>query len=66
MGEKNITWPDCPNYFAVSSGTTGETSKRIPVTDAMVKSILNNGTQQVGLPNKNGANFLGRIVGDFF
>jgi hypothetical protein len=46
-GEKNITWPDSPDYFALSSGTTGKTSKRIPVTDAMIKSIRKAGIQQV-------------------
>jgi len=46
-GEENVTWPDSPDYFALSSGTTGKTSKRIPVTDAMVKSIRKAGIQQV-------------------
>ncbi|SHI46530.1 GH3 family domain-containing protein [Pseudozobellia thermophila] len=46
-GENDITWPGRPDYFALSSGTTGKTSKRIPVTDAMVKSIRNAGIQQV-------------------
>ena len=46
-GEKDITWPGSPDYFALSSGTTGKTNKRIPVTDAMVKSIRNAGIQQV-------------------
>lgn len=46
-GEPNITWPGDPDYFALSSGTTGKTSKRIPVTDAMVRSIRKAGIQQV-------------------
>lgn len=46
-GKSNITWPDSPDYFALSSGTTGKTSKRIPVTDAMIKSIRNAGIQQL-------------------
>ncbi|EWH14392.1 GH3 auxin-responsive promoter [Cellulophaga geojensis KL-A] len=46
-GEENITWPNSPDYFALSSGTTGKTSKRIPVTDDMVKAIRNAGIQQV-------------------
>ncbi|MFS4446470.1 GH3 auxin-responsive promoter family protein [Maribacter sp. 2307UL18-2] len=46
-GKKNITWPGSPDYFALSSGTTGTTSKRIPVTDSMVKSIRKAGIQQV-------------------
>lgn len=40
----NITWPGKPNYLALSSGTTGKKSKRIPVTDAMLAS-----TRSVGL-----------------
>lgn len=46
-GKKNITWPERPDYFALSSGTTGSSSKRIPVTDAMITSIKNAGIQQV-------------------
>ncbi len=44
---ENVTWPGYPDYYALSSGTTGKTSKRIPVTDAMIKSIQNAGVQQV-------------------
>ena len=46
-GEEDITWPGTPDYFALSSGTTGNTSKRIPVTDEMISSIRNAGIQQV-------------------
>lgn len=46
-GEENITWPDSPDYFALSSGTTGKTSKRIPVTEAMVLAIRQAGIKQV-------------------
>ena len=46
-GESNITWPGKPSYFALSSGTTGKTSKRIPVTDAMIDAIRNAGIKQV-------------------
>ncbi len=35
----DITWPGQPEFFALSSGTTGKESKRIPVTDAMLESI---------------------------
>ena len=59
-GEENITWPNSPDYFALSSGTTGKTSKRIPVTDDMVKAIRNAGIQQVlALKNFN-------LPADFF
>ena len=46
-GEENITWPGSPDYFALSSGTTGKTSKRIPVTEAMVTAIRKAGIKQV-------------------
>ncbi|MHA7942950.1 GH3 family acyl-acid amido synthetase [Formosa sp. 3Alg 14/1] len=45
--ESDITWPGNPDYFALSSGTTGKTSKRIPVTQDMIESIKNAGIQQV-------------------
>jgi len=46
-GYENIVWPGKPKYFALSSGTTGKTSKRIPVTDEMIDAIRNAGLQQV-------------------
>lgn len=46
-GEDNVTWPGTPSYYALSSGTTGNTSKRIPVTDAMIDAIRQAGIQQV-------------------
>ncbi|NLP58660.1 GH3 auxin-responsive promoter family protein [Lutibacter sp. B1] len=46
-GETNITWPGKPTYFALSSGTTGKKSKRIPITDEMVKSIKDTGIKQI-------------------
>ena len=39
----DITWPGQPEYYALSSGTTGKKSKRIPVTDEMLAC-----TQAVG------------------
>lgn len=45
--ESDITWPGNPNYFALSSGTTGKSSKRIPVTDDMIAAIKNAGIKQV-------------------
>ena len=41
--DPDITWPGRPRFFALSSGTTGKKSKRIPVTDAMLEC-----TQAVG------------------
>lgn len=32
----DITWPGKPDFFALSSGTTGKKSKRIPVTPEMI------------------------------
>ncbi len=42
----DITWPGKPEYFALSSGTTGKESKRIPVTEAMLDSIRSVGIAQ--------------------
>lgn len=38
-GEPNITWPGKVEFFAVSSGTTDNSSKYIPITDQMYKAI---------------------------
>ncbi|WP_178988598.1 GH3 family domain-containing protein [Winogradskyella schleiferi] len=45
--ETDVTWPGNPSYFAISSGTTGKTSKRIPVTDDMIEAIRDAGIKQV-------------------
>lgn len=59
-GLEDISWPGKPTYFARSSGTTGKTSKRIPVTDDMVEAIRATGIKQVGAL----ANF--DVPSDFF
>lgn len=46
-GKNDVTWPGNPEYFALSSGTTGKKSKRIPVTDAMIEAIRTAGIKQV-------------------
>ena len=46
-GEDDVTWPGTPGYFALSSGTTGKTSKRIPVTNEMIEAIRQAGIKQV-------------------
>lgn len=46
-GNTDVTWPGSPDYFALSSGTTGKTSKRIPVTNDMIKAIQSAGIEQV-------------------
>jgi len=48
QGEENISWPGKPAYFALSSGTTGKESKRIPVSDEMLNAIRLAGIKQVG------------------
>jgi hypothetical protein len=37
---KNIIWPNKINYFALSSGTTNEASKKIPVSKEMLKNFF--------------------------
>ena len=47
-GLEDISWPGKPTYFARSSGTTGKTSKKIPVTDEMIEAIRSTGIKQIG------------------
>ena len=48
----DITWPGKPQFFALSSGTTGKTSKRIPVTEDFLDSMRKVGTSLIqALPN---------------
>jgi len=46
-GLEDITWPGKPQYFALSSGTTGKKSKRIPVTEEMIAAIRSTSLAQV-------------------
>ena len=46
-GETDVTWSGTPDYYALSSGTTGKTSKRIPVTNEMIEAIRQSGIKQV-------------------
>lgn len=46
-GEKDICWPGKINYFALSSGTSESSSKHIPVTKDMIKSIQKGTLKQV-------------------
>lgn len=48
QGQQNVTWPGKPPYYALSSGTTGKVSKRIPVTEEMLEAIRQSGIKQVG------------------
>lgn len=45
-GERNVTWPGKVKYFALSSGTSESSSKHIPVTDDMIKSVKRAGFKQ--------------------
>ncbi len=49
----DITWPGKPPFFALSSGTTGKASKRIPITEAFLDSMKSVGTSMI----KSMANF---------
>jgi len=46
-GKINQSWLGSPDYFALSSGTTGKESKRIPVTQEMLDSIQRAGRLQI-------------------
>ncbi|NNE54602.1 MAG: GH3 auxin-responsive promoter [Flavobacteriales bacterium] len=46
-GQPDVCWPGEVTYFARSSGTTGSSSKRIPVTDDMLAAIRSTGIAQV-------------------
>jgi len=38
-GDRDVAWPGIVKYYALSSGTTGSPSKRIPVTKQMIRSF---------------------------
>lgn len=46
-GEENVTWPGKVRYFALSSGTSESSSKHIPVTMDMIRSIKKVGFRQL-------------------
>jgi len=46
-GEKDICWPGKIKYFALSSGTSESSSKHIPVTKDMLKSIQKGTFKQI-------------------
>lgn len=45
--EADVSWPGTTRFFALSSGTTGGSSKRIPVTQDMVQAIRDTSIQQI-------------------
>ncbi len=48
----DITWPGKPEFFALSSGTTGKESKRIPITEEFLQSMRSVGTSLIrSVPN---------------
>ncbi|NCX96269.1 MAG: GH3 auxin-responsive promoter [Chitinophagia bacterium] len=46
-GHENVCWPGTVKYFALSSGTSESSSKHIPVTMDMIKSIKKVGFKQL-------------------
>jgi phenylacetate-coenzyme A ligase PaaK-like adenylate-forming protein len=47
LGVKDNTWPGRIKYYALSSGTTGSPSKRIPVTEEMIRSFQKSSMRQI-------------------
>jgi len=46
-GTKDHTWPGRIKHYALSSGTTGSPSKRIPVTEEMIRSFQKTSLRQI-------------------
>lgn len=46
-GKKDIIWPGRINYFALSSGTSAGASKKIPVSESMLRKFHKTTIQQV-------------------
>lgn len=46
-GEADVCWPGTIKYFALSSGTSEASTKRIPVSKQMLKSMQRAGTRQL-------------------
>lgn len=47
QGTKDHTWPGRIKHYALSSGTTGSPSKRIPVTEEMIRSFQKTSMGQI-------------------
>src|SRR5690606_14891194 len=47
QGRSNVCWPGRVKYFALSSGTSGDTTKYPPVTGVMSRAIRRTGVRQV-------------------
>ena len=58
IGERDICWPGKIKYFALSSGTSESSSKYIPITKDMIKSVQKTSIRQIltlskyDLPNR--------------
>ncbi len=46
-GRPNITWPGKVKFFGLTSGTSNDSSKRVPLTRDMIKSIRRIGIRQL-------------------
>lgn len=46
-GDSDVSWPGRPEYFALTSGTTGNRPKRLPVTVDLLDSIREAGVRQL-------------------
>jgi hypothetical protein len=47
LGEKNVCWPGKIKFFALSSGTSGSSSKHIPITKEQIKAIRKTSVRQL-------------------
>jgi hypothetical protein len=46
-GKKNVAWPGKIKFYALSSGTTGAPSKKIPVSKQMIRSFQKTSINQI-------------------
>ncbi len=46
-GTPDVTWPGRAEYYALSAGTTGKESKRIPITEEMLEAIRKTSIYQI-------------------
>jgi hypothetical protein len=47
QGKGNITWPGKIKFFGLTSGTSNDSSKRVPISHDMIKSIRRTGIRQL-------------------
>jgi hypothetical protein len=47
QGESNVTWPGKIKFFALSSGTSGASSKYIPITKGQIRAIRKTSLRQI-------------------